>query len=274
MKFSTSLFVAAVATLALAGSHLAAVVHADEAKAVTDVYSDQTINYTGGKYKDEVFHYRLMQPAKIEEGKKYPVILFLHGAGERGSDNKAQLKYFPEWMADAKLREKYPCFVIAPQCRNNEKWSSGNWGAKRSAKMDDEPTDQMKVALAALDHVVKTYPVDSSRLYLTGLSMGGFGSWELAIRQPERFAAVAPICGGGDESQAAKLVKIPIWAWHGDADPAVPVERSRNMIAAIKAAGGSPKYTELKGVGHDSWNQAYHGPDNLIPWMFEQKRAK
>ncbi len=93
-----------------------------------------------------------------------------------------------------------------------------------------------------------------------------------AARQPDRFAAVVPICGGGDEKQAPKLIKLPLWAWHGDADKAVPVERSRKMIAAIKAAGGSPKYNELPGVGHDSWTAAYNGPENILPWLFEQKK--
>jgi predicted peptidase len=112
--------------------------------------------------------------------------------------------------------------------------------------------------------------VDEKRIYLTGLSMGGYGAWELAMRQPTRFAALAPICGGGDESQAAILKDIPVWAWHGDADPAVPVERSRRMIEAIKTAGGKPRYSELPGVGHDSWTPAYTRADGVVPWLFEQ----
>lgn len=237
----------------------------------TDAYEHRVHKYTGGKYKDEEFKYRQLYPAKPEKDKKYPVILFLHGAGERGSDNEAQLKYFPTWMAEAKMREKYPCYVIAPQCRSGEKWSVGNWGAKESDAMPKEPTEQLDAAIGMLDSLMKSgLPVDEKRVYLTGLSMGGYGSWELAMRQPDRFAAVAPICGGGDESQAEKLVKVPIWAWHGDADTAVPVERSRKMIEAITKAGGKPKYTELKGVGHDSWTPAYTKEDGLIPWMFEQ----
>jgi predicted peptidase len=240
----------------------------------TDVYEEQTYTYSGGKYKEEAFKYRLLKPAKIESGKKYPVVLFLHGAGERGDDNQSQLKYLPEWMADAKRRDQHPCFVIAPQCRAREQWSAANSGMKDSAGMPKEPTDQLKVAIGILDHVVKTNAVDEQRIYLTGLSMGGYGSWELAMRQPTRFAAVVPICGGGDESQAEKIAKLPIWAWHGDADNAVPVVRSQRMIEALKKAGGSPKYSELKGVGHDSWTAAYTGPDNALAWMFEQRRAK
>jgi predicted peptidase len=238
-----------------------------------DAYEQRVHKYTGGKYKDEEFKYRLLSPAKPEKDKKYPVILFLHGAGERGDDNEAQLKYFPTWMAEAKMREKYPCYVIAPQCRSGEKWSVANWGAKESDAMPKEPTEQLSAAIGMLDSLMKSgMPVDEKRVYLTGLSMGGYGSWELAMRQPDRFAAVAPICGGGDESQAEKLVKVPIWAWHGDADNAVPVERSRKMIEAITKAGGKPKYTELKGVGHDSWTPAYTKDDGLIPWMFEQAK--
>src|SRR5205085_8289835 len=144
--------------------------------------------------------------------------------------------------------------------------------AGRSSENSAEPTAQMQVALQALRDTLKNYPVDTKRIYLTGLSMGGYGSWDLATRHSDWFAAVAPICGGGDESQAAKLKNIPIWAWHGDADDAVPVERSRKMIEAIKAAGGMPKYTELKGVGHNSWTAAYTDANGVIPWMFEQRK--
>lgn len=237
-----------------------------------DAYEQRVHKYTGGEYKDEAFKYRLLAPQKIEDGKKYPVVLFLHGAGERGDDNEAQLKYFPTWMAEPKMREKYPCFVLAPQCRSGQSWSVRNWGAKDSSEMPKEPSDQLKVAIGILDGAMKKLPIDERRVYLTGLSMGGYGSWELAMRRPDRFAAVAPICGGGDESQAARIAKLPIWAWHGDADTAVPVERSRRMIEAIKKAGGEPKYTELPGVGHDSWTAAYTREDGVIPWLFEQAK--
>ncbi len=215
------------------------------------------------------FAFRLLKPEKIETGKKYPVVLFLHGAGERGSDNKAQLAYLPEWIAKSESRQKYPCFVLAPQCPEGKKWSDVDWGAKGDIPMKDI-TPPLQAAIGMLDELIKKEPVDTKRIYLTGLSMGGYGSWDLAERMPERFAALAPICGGGDQRLADRLVKVPVWAWHGDADGAVPVERSRKMIAAIEAAGGKPKYTELKGVGHDSWTRAYTDPEGVVPWMFEQ----
>jgi predicted peptidase len=228
---------------------------------------EMTLSAPGGEQK---FVYRLLKPEKIEPGKKYPVVLFLHGAGERGNDNKLQLKYLPTWLASDENRQKFPCFVLAPQCPNGQKWSDVDWGAKGSIPMKDV-TPAMQAAVMQLDKLIQEEPVDAKRVYLTGLSMGGYGSWDLAERTPERFAALAPICGGGDDSRADRLVKVPVWAWHGDADTAVPVERSRKMIEAIKAAGGNPKYTELKGVGHDSWTKAYTDPEGVVPWMFEQK---
>ncbi len=240
---------------------------------VVKQFEERSFTYTGGEYKNEAFKYRLLKPEKIEAGKTYPVVLFLHGAGERGDDNTNQLQYLPEQMAKQEFRRKYPCFLVAPQCRAGKMWVQLNWSDKTSVPMK-EPGDQMKVVLGILEDVLKNNPTDPDRVYLTGLSMGGYGSWDLAMRMPEKFAAAAPICGGGDETHADTLVKLPVWAWHGDADEAVPVERSRKMIDAIKRAGGNPKYTELKGVGHNSWTPAYSSPEGLIPWLFEQRRAK
>jgi predicted peptidase len=238
----------------------------------TDAYIEQIYAYTGGEYQNQPFKYRLLKPEKIEPGKEYPLILFLHGAGERGDDNRNQLKCLPEWMARPEARQKYPCFVLAPQCRKNKKWTEIDFGDKLSTKLAKEPTDQLKVVVAVLDETIKKLPIDEKRIYLTGLSMGGYGSWELALRYPDRFAALAPICGGGDETKADLLKNIPIWAWHGDSDEAVPVQRSRRMIEAIKNAGGKPRYTELKGVGHDSWTPAYTRTDGVVPWLFEQAK--
>jgi len=239
-----------------------------------DVYEEHAYPYTGGPYKDEAFRYRLMKPQKIEPGRKYPLILFLHGAGERGDDNKAQLKYLPQRMASPEYRKQYPCFLLAPQCRRGKQWSSAPWSRLKSLPMAKEPSHQMAVAIAVLRKTLQTHPVDPARVYLTGLSMGGYGSWELAMRHPEWFAAVVPICGGGDERQAARLVGVPVWAFHGDKDPAVPVERSRTMVEAIKKAGGGCKYTEYKGAGHNVWDRAYGDPDGVMPWMFRQVKAR
>ena len=217
------------------------------------------------------FKYRLLKPAAVEPGRKYPLVLFLHGAGERGSDNELQLTYLPTWLAEEENRRRHPCFVVVPQCRADHKWVEIDWSAKKSLPQKPEPTVDMAAAMAALDAVMQAEPVDPGRVFLTGISMGGYGSWDLAARMPERFAAVIPICGGGDEATAPKLKALPIWCFHGDVDKAVPVERSRTMVEAVKAAGGTVKYTEYAGVGHDSWTPAYRDPATL-DWLFEQCR--
>jgi predicted peptidase len=142
------------------------------------------------------------------------------------------------------------------------------------AKQAEEPAPNMQVAINILLNVLDNHPVDRKRVYLTGLSMGGYGSWDLAARHPEWFAAVVPICGGGDSASVARLVKLPVWAIHGDADPVVPVSRTRQMIEALREAGGKPHYSELPDVGHNSWTPGYDDPQGALPWMFQQVNAQ
>lgn len=230
---------------------------------VIEKFSEQTYKFSGGMYDKETFRYRLLAPEKLEAGQKYPLILFLHGAGERGDDNIKQLTYLPEWMASPENRKKYPCFLIAPQCRPG-RW----WVARGEDKMG--VSEQMQVVEEILQEVEEKYPIDLTRVYLTGLSMGGFGCWNLAARHPDWFAAVVPICGGGDPADADKLAKLPIWAFHGADDKVVPPKLSQQMVEAVRSAGGKPKYTEFEGVGHDSWTPAYKEA-GVLPWLFEQR---
>lgn len=213
--------------------------------------------------------YRLLRPKNYDANKSYPLVLFLHGAGERGDDNAAQLVHGMNDFAKDENREKYPCFVLAPQCPNEKRWVEVDWG-RDAHDLLKEPSATMQLVLTLIDSLQNEFSIDKSRLYVTGLSMGGYGTWDVISHYPSKFAAAAPVCGGGDEKQAAKLTKIPIWAFHGDKDTAVKPERSRNMIAAIKKAGGAPKYTEYAGVGHNSWGRAYSDPE-LMEWMFAQK---
>lgn len=228
------------------------------------------IEFTGGKYEKETFAYLILSPLKIEEGKQYPLLFFMHGAGERGNDVEKLLPHLPSQMCKEEWLEKYPCFMVIPQCRNGEQWVNQNWSEKKSVPMAEKPSDQMQMAMAVLDQTLESLPIDRRRVYLTGLSMGGYGSWELAMRRPNLFAAVAPVCGGGDESNAALLQDIPIWAAHGDADTVVWPVRSRRMVDAINAAGGNVKYTEYPGFGHNSWTPFYSNPEGVIPWLFQQ----
>src|SRR4051812_12672147 len=155
---------------------------------------------------------RLLPPAKHEG--KVPLVVILHGAGERGSDNSAQLKYGAPLFE--KANEKYPCYVLVPQCPKDQKWVDWDW-SKAFTNQPAEMTWPTKVLMQMIEEFPKNNPdVDTDRIYLTGLSMGGYGTWDLLTRFPERFAAGIPICGGGDTSKAAALVKIPIWAFHGD----------------------------------------------------------
>jgi len=209
-------------------------------------------------YKDssgESAKYVLFVPYDYTGDKAFPLILFLHGAGETGKDGKKQGQ---TGMGPAiKKREKdFPCIVIFPQSQKRS-WQASSTDAKR--------------ALAILAEIQKEYKVDPNRIYLTGLSMGGYGTWSLATAHPELWAAIVPICGGGNPKLADKIKDIPCWCFHGDADKAVAVQRSRDMIAALKAAGASPRYTEYPNVGHNSWDRAYGTPE-LFPWLLEQHR--
>jgi predicted peptidase len=238
-----------------------------------DLYEARKVSVREGDATVE-FAYRLLAPepaATTGDGARHPLIVFLHGAGERGSDNVAQLKYLPAWMAEPENRRRHPAFVLAPQCRMDERWVDVSWADGSSTPQPPTPTTDLAAAIAAIDAVVAREAVDPARIYLTGLSMGGYGTWDLAARSPERFAAVMPICGGGDERVAARLAGLPIWCFHGDADKAVPVGRSREMIAAVRRAGGRPIYSELAGVGHDSWTPAYRD-GFVLDWLFSQRK--
>lgn len=206
---------------------------------------------------DKESKYVLFIPHDYKGDKVYPVILFLHGAGESGTDGKKQATV---GLAPAiKKREKtFPFIAIFPQA---DKAARGSWTA-------ESPYAQR--ALKILEQVQKDYKVDSKRVYLTGLSMGGYGTWSLAAAFPDKWAAIVPICGAGDPSAAAKFKDVPCWAFHGDKDGAVKVEGSRDMIKALKDAGGSPKYTEYPGVNHNSWDMAY-GTSDLYDWLLMQK---
>jgi len=241
---------------------------------VFDRFGADTFTEAGsGEENAAKLQYRLLKPAGyVASGKqKYPLVVFLHGAGERGSDNHAQLRHgMREFAADAMMK-KYPAFVLAPQVPSGQKWVDAPWSGKAHTT-PEKPSTSMRLTHQLMQQLQKDYRIDSSRIYVTGLSMGGFGSWDAASRWPEEFAACVPICGGGDTAEAAKYKQVPVWAFHGDADTAVKVSRSRDMIAALKAVGIEAKYTEYKGVGHNSWSRAYGTPE-LYDWMFAQKKS-
>ncbi len=213
--------------------------------------------------------YRLLTPKNYDKAQKYPLVVFLHGAGERGDDNGAQLKHGAPLFAKPEVRERYPAFVFAPQCPKEQTWSAVK-GWTDAESFQPEPKPAMKLALGAIDALAKEFSIDPDRLYITGLSMGGYGSWDLLCRIPGRIAAAAPVCGGGDSTKIAVAKGVAVWAFHGMDDPAVPVERTREMIASLQAASGTPLYSEYPYVKHDSWVNAYGEPE-LLAWMFAQR---
>jgi predicted peptidase len=214
--------------------------------------------------------YRRLAPQKIVEGEKYPLVIFLHGAGERGDDNEKQLVHGMRDFASDENMAKYPAFVIAPQCPEERKWAEIDWTLE-SSTLPEKISEPLGATLALVDEMLAKEPIDNNRIYITGLSMGGYGTWDALARRPDFFAAAAPICGGGDPSTVARFKHVPIWAFHGDQDTAVKPNRSREMIEALQSAGGEPKYTEYKGVAHDSWTQTYADPA-LHAWLFAQKK--
>ena len=222
--------------------------------------------------------YRLLLPANYDPNgrQRYPVVLFLHGAGERGSDNQAQLRHGALEFATAERREKYPCYVIVPQCPKDQKWVDVDWDtpADQPIIFPEAPGIPLHLAHRAVIELTAEERVDRARIYVTGLSMGGYGTWAAVAYYPDQFSAAIPICGGGDTRLAERYQSIPIWAFHGSDDQAVPVSRSREMIAALTAAGTQPepKYTEYPGVGHNSWTRTYAN-DQIYEWMFKQSRS-
>ena len=259
---------------------------------------------------DATYRYRLIEPRaeaiadpNSDARARVPLIVFLHGSGERGSDNRAQLKHFAGACASDEFQTKAPCYVLAMQCPANETWMAFarelNYGKEgKFATLHEEPTRAMRALMQAIDEIIATKAVDPTRVYLTGLSMGGFGAFDLAVRRPELFAAVVPICGGGDPATAASIARIPFFIVHGTDDTVVPVENSRRMREAIAAAAAerasaerekargsadaprpmpkrapNPMYREYDKVGHDSWTPAYRfGDDGVLDWMFAQRR--
>ncbi len=212
--------------------------------------------------------YRLHKPSSLQEGKVYPLVLFFHGAGERGDDNEKQLVHGVGPLLKYTYDNELELFLIAPQCPKGKRWCEVDWGLDEHT-IPEQMSDPMTLTTGLLDDALATLPVDKNRVYVTGLSMGGFGTWDLISRRPETFAAAIPVCGGADLAMAPKLVGLPIWAFHGDKDTVVKTHRSRDMISAITKAGGSPHYTECENVGHGSWGPAYNDT-KALGWFFAQ----
>lgn len=235
------------------------------------------------EYKNDfgqILPYRILFPENYDRTKKYPLVLFLHGAGERGSDNNAELVHGATLFLADSNRKKFPCIVIFPQCPANNFWNSGKLEFSHSPLqltfdyVSNPELWPLHSAIALTKEIAEKESVDHSRIYISGLSMGGMGTFEAVYRYPDLFAAAMPICGGGDTTHYDKRVlKTSFWVFHGDADGAVRVEESRNMVNKLKALHANVNYTEYPGVNHNSWDNAFAEPA-FLSWMFSQRKAQ
>lgn len=235
---------------------------------------DPTQMFEPREYRSEsgdALRYRLLKPLDYQPDRKYPLVIFLHGAGERGDDNVSQLKHGLTGFCSPQWRKKFNCYIIAPQCPEGEKWADVDWSSDQ-IRFPEEISSPLGLTFDVVDSMLENAGVDKRQIYITGLSMGGYGTWDALARRPDFFAAAMPICGGGDPATASKFAHVPIHCFHGGSDNVVKPEYSRDMIKALEDAGGDPKYTEYPGVGHDSWTQTYADEAN-IEWLFSQRKS-
>lgn len=235
------------------------------------------------KYEQFVAHedtllYRMLYPKDFDANKKYPLLLFLHGAGERGQNNERQLAHGSKLFLEEKNREEYPAIIVFPQCPKEDYWSNvaikRNEKGKRSFDFSPEgdPTDAMQKVIHLMDSLSSMSTVDQSRVYVMGLSMGGMGTFEIVKRKPELFAAAVPICGGGDPDDVGVYAeKVSFWVFHGGKDDIVLPEHSIKMVEAMKNAGAEVKFTLFPDANHNSWDPAFAEPD-LLPWLFSKSK--
>jgi predicted peptidase len=228
----------------------------------------QTSLFSFEKYtndKGETLNYRQLI-SDYDSVSKYPLVIFLHGSGERGDDNEAQLKWGVQNFASNQNMKMHPAIVIAPQCPKDMNW--GNYSYEDMALLP-APTRTMELLVELIKEAIRKLPIDPNRVYITGLSMGGFGTFDAISRYPDLFAAAVPVCGGGDVKKAASIAHIPMWIFHGALDSTVAPELSQSMVKALMEAGGHPGYTQYPKTGHFSWIAAYDDP-MMMDWLFSQ----
>lgn len=217
------------------------------------------------------FRYRWHEPTQVVAGKTYPLVILMHGAGERGTNNVAQLRWGAKEIFAWFAAHRQEFYFVAGQVPENQQWVDVPWAAP-AHRMPKDPSAVMAQQIEFLEHgVFGRFPVDRQRVYVTGVSMGGYGTWDILCRRTSWFAAAMPVCGGADIQQAWRVRDVPIWIHHGDRDTVVPFARSREMTAALWACDGKVKYTEHLNVGHDAWKPAY-GTPLYMDWFFAQRR--
>ena len=229
-----------------------------EKKEPSGIFVDR-LNDTWEKMEYESLKFRFWGGQKLKSNKRYPFVVFLHGRGSGGSDNEKQLFSVPRTLTSKGFYKEKPSFIIAPQCPDDGK----GWRGKYIQ-------DVIGLVNTAIEHL----PVDKNRIYITGVSMGGFGTWEALANDPDLFAAAVPVCGGASPRIAKAIKKVPIWTHHGVADNVVSVDFTRSIVEALKRVKGNIKYTEYdedSGIKHDAWRPCYGNPE-VFEWMFSQSK--
>lgn len=226
--------------------------------------------------KGDTLPYRILLPKNYDPAKKYPLLLFLHGSGERGKDNSSQLMHGANLFAQDENRNAHPAIVVFPQCRANSSWARigvEGEGADREFVFYEKskPTQDMLLLEGLLKYLKKNYKLERGQLYVGGLSMGGMGTFELVRRNPRMFAAAFPICGGANPKIGKRLRKSSWWVFHGTDDKSVPEKYSAQMVEAMEKEGINVKYSVYPGVGHNSWDNAFAEPE-LLTWIFSKSR--
>lgn len=219
--------------------------------------------------QNESIPYRILSPPQIETAKKYPLVLFFHGAGERGRENLYNTQHIEPLFLQDSNQFKFPCFVIAPQCDTGYRWVETDWTLEDHI-MPEKISVFGHKTMQLLEEIKAKYPIDSTKIYLMGLSMGGFACWDFLSRFPNDFAAAVPICGGADLKQIYKIKRPAIWIFHGAKDKLVSVIRSRKAFETIQKVNAKVKYTEYPELGHGSWIPALK-EKTLLPWLFSQQ---
>lgn len=243
------------------------------------LFASASLASAQSKYEPKIFessageklNYQLLKPADAEKGKKYPLVIFLHGMGERGDDNKTQMKHGSQMFLNPANQEKYPAYVLFPQCPETAFW------AYKRPTLNMKAEDVMPPIFQAVKELIDSYlaqpDIDKQRVYIMGLSMGGMATFDMVARFPEIFAAAVPICGAVDPSRLAATKGVKFRIFHGDADRVVPVISSRMAYKALRESGVDVEYIEFPGCDHASWNPAFNTPD-FMEWLFKQKKSK
>ena len=224
----------------------------------------------------DTLQYRMLLPENFDPTKEYPVLFFLHGAGERGSDNEAQLMHGGKLFLKPEVRKDFPAIVIFPQCPKNDFWANVKFGDGKTAERfsfqkGGKPGNSMSLLMGLLNKFKSEKFTDNDRFYVGGLSMGAMGTFELLRRKPKAFASAFAICGGDHVENVKKYKKIPLWVFHGGKDTTVPIEKSEIVVNELKRLNGNVKFSVYPEAGHNSWDSAFADPE-FLSWLFSFKK--